>query len=266
MIINHNPDAMVAHRNLMYRQVRIAQSAQRISSGKRINTAADDPVGLIKSQRLEAQVRQLGVLTRARERQLDTLRTQEAELGARQNLLTRMRELAVQASGDTLSMDEKNAVAAEFSGLLEELLSELGSQTGMEVHVMQDGPLAGELLFKSGDRCYYGGQWQTADKLPQGEGEGSSGQTLSLMDEWLKTTSRQRGDMGARMSRLSEQIDRLMQSELDAMDAKSRIEDADLAQEMIEYTKSNIIAQAATYTLAQANARPKAVLALLGAG
>ncbi len=273
MRINNNISAMFAYRQYNMWNARMSKAAMRLSSGQRINSAADDPAGLAISEKMRAQIRGLNMAVRNCEDAISVTQTAEGAMGEAHAILQRMRELAVQSASDTNDdSTDRAALDAEYQQLLEEL-NDIAEQTnyngrpllngtaeGANGLVIQTGPNSGDTLLLS-----IGGV--SPDQLGIG-GTGiaardDASNVLDSLDDAIKMVSTRRAGLGAMSSRLDHKINNLNTQAENLAAAESRIRDADMAAEMMEYTKASIMVQAATAMLAQANNAPKNVLTLL---
>lgn len=273
MRINNNISAMFAYRQYNMWNARMSKAAMRLSSGQRINSAADDPAGLAISEKMRAQIRGLNMAVRNCEDAISVTQTAEGAMGEAHAILQRMRELAVQSASDTNDDSTDRAVLdAEYQQLLEEL-NDIAEQTnyngrpllngtaeGVNGLVIQTGPNSGDTLLLSiggvsPDHLGIGGTGIAA--------RDDASNVLDSLDDAIKMVSTRRAGLGAMSSRLDHKINNLNTQAENLAAAESRIRDADMAAEMMEYTKASIMVQAATAMLAQANNAPKNVLTLL---
>lgn len=185
-----------------------------------------------------------------------------------------MRELALRGSSDTIGEQERDIIFTEFNQLLEEYVGQLEQRSGMTISSLQFEDGSSTLLFQKGERVFHEGAWISADELLEqtgiqieaetpGDGRAKASSLVGLVDAWLASAGGMRAGLSAAASRLVSQIERLEQTELDAMQALSRIEDVDFAEEMVTLAKETILAQANLAVIAQANALPERVLTLL---
>ncbi len=273
MIINTNTSAMFAYRQYNIWNARMAKAVQRLSSGLRINSAADDPAGLAISEKMRAQIRGLNMAARNCEDAISVTQTAEGAMGETHAILQRMRELAVQAASDTNDdAVDRAALNAEYQQLLEEL-GDIAKQTNYNGRPLLDGSADGANGFiiqtgaNQGDNLRISIGSVTPDQLGvSGTGIASrdaASDVLETLDGAIKTVSLHRANLGAISNRLEHKINNLNSQAENLAAAESRIRDADMAAEMMEYTKAQIQVQVATAILAQANNQPKNVLTLL---
>jgi flagellin len=271
--IGTNISAMFAYRQYNQWNKRMAQAAMRLSSGLRINSAADDPAGLAISEKMRAQIRGLAVASRNCEDAISVVQIAEGAMSETHSILQRMRELAMQAASDTNDDSiDRAALDAEYQQLLQEL-GDISGQTQFNGRPLLDGSAEGSngLIIQtgpnSGDTLKISIGRVTPDQLGiSGTGiatrDAASG-VLDQLDGAIKTVSTHRANLGAIQNRLEHKINNLDTQAENLSAAESRIRDADMALEMMEYTKASIMAQAAAAMMAQANNAPKTVLTLL---
>ncbi|MEC1373246.1 flagellin [Heyndrickxia oleronia] len=282
MIINHNIAAMNAYR--MYNRAITAQSRamERLSSGLRINRAADDPAGLAISEKMRAQIRGLNQASRNAQDAISLIQTGEGALNETHAILQRMRELSVQAANDTLSDADRNAIQEEIDQLTEEI-TRIGNDTEFNTmklldgskssYTIQIGANAGQTMVieisdmraeelgltdSGNDEKGY-----TAKGTLDMSSHESASSAIDKIDQAMKTVSSQRSKLGAYSNRLEHTINNLENTAENLTAAESRIRDADLAKEMMEYTKQSILAQVAMVMIAQANQQQSMILQLL---
>lgn len=268
--INSNLEALNAHRHLSIISSQLAKSMERLSSGLRINRASDDAAGLAISEKILAQVNGLNQAVRNAQDAISLVQTGEGALQETHSILQRMRELAVQAANDTLTGEDRQAIQAELDQLLQEI-DRIASNTQFNTTRLLDGS-AGTLYFQVGANAGQGIELaiSAAHTAALGINTGISVDTaaaasvaISLLDEAIKRVSNSRAMLGAMQNRLEHTIANLQVASENLQAANSRIRDVDMAAEMMNYTKLQILQQAGTAMLAQANLAPQAVLKLL---
>lgn len=278
MRINHNVIAMTAYRNLTVNYHKMMLAMERLSSGMRINRAADDPAGLAISEKMRAQIRGLEM---AEKNALDTIsliQTAEGALHESQNIVQRIRELAVRAANDTLTLEERQAIQMEINELLDEL-DAIAGRTQFNTEPLLDGNFSNknfQIGANSGQNISI--SIEAMDSVALGlsslraDPDGSTGGVLTqqgandaieLLDKANKKISTQRAKLGAKQNRLEHTINNLAVTRENLTAAESRIRDADIAKEMMNYTKYYILTQAAQAILAQANQIHQGLLQLL---
>ncbi|MDQ0206938.1 flagellin N-terminal helical domain-containing protein [Alkalicoccobacillus murimartini] len=275
MIINHNLSAMNAHRQLGANQAAGAKAQEKLSSGLRINRAGDDAAGLAISEKMRAQVRGLDQASRNAQDGISLIQTAEGALNETHSILQRMRELAVQASNDTNQNDvDRAAIQEELTALTEEI-DRIADTTAFNDRKLIDGTLSGDtnaIKFHIGANS--GQSISVSINSMKSEALGLSGVSLatqsgaeaaiSTINDAINSVSTQRSALGAVQNRLEHTISNLDNSAENLQAAESRIRDVDMAKEVMEFTKNNILSQASQAMLAQANQAPQSVLQLLG--
>jgi len=282
VIINHNIMAMTAYRNMQTNYAMMNKALQRVSSGLRINSAADDAAGLAISEKMRAQIRGLEI---AEKNALDTislLQTAEGAMNESHSILHRVRELAVQASNDTyMSETDRQAMQLEVNELLEEL-NAISGRTEFNTQKLLDGSFTDKKAHigaNSGQNMSISiGEISTGslglddlmvdeadfDNLVGGiltqEGADS---WIGKLDDAINKVSMERARVGAKQNRLEHTVNNLSVTRVNLTDAESRIRDADIAKEMMNFVKYQILAQASMAMLAQAQQIPQGVLQLL---
>lgn len=276
MRINTNIAAMNTYSRLTAANTAKTNSLAKLSSGSRINKAGDDAAGLAISEKMKSQI---GGLTQAKRNAQDGIslvQTAEGALNESHSILERMRDLAVQGANDTLTSDDRGSINKELTALHEELtriastteyntknlLNKANNAFTFQIGANENqtltvtiGVMDGTTLLKS-----------NADKFiidSKASNVRKDGGMISVIDKAISTVSDQRAALGAVQNRLEHTINNLTATNENLSDANSRIRDVDMAEEMMTFTKSNILSQAATSMLAQANAMPNSVLNLL---
>jgi flagellin len=272
--IQNNIEAFNAHRNLTSTADKAAQSMEKLSSGYRINRAADDAAGLAISEKMRSQIGGLAQAQRNAQDGVSLVQTAEGSLNEVHSMLQRMRDLKVQYANGTLSADDKNAIVAEGKQLAQEI-GNIQSTTKFNGISLLNG--SGSISFQVGANSGETIAVATSDLLgSSGVGtniaalSGASASTstwdsvaLSDIDTAITNVSTIRGDFGAVQNRLDHRLNNLATYQENLTASESRIRDVDMASEMTEYTKLNILQQAGTSMLAQANQAPQNVLSLL---
>jgi flagellin len=282
MIINHNISAMFANRMLGIQDQRVGENIEKLSSGYRINKSADDASGLAVSEKLRGQIRGLNQAERNLQNGVSFVQTTEAYLQETQNILHRLRELSVQAANGVYTDDDRMQIQVEVSQLVDEI-NRIASHAQFNGMNMLTGAFAQEsdrvMQFQIGanmdqnERVFIG--TMTAQALgilgTQGSAETTSistpelaNRTIGVLDAALKTVSKQRADLGAYQNRFELAAVGVSTAAENLQAAESRIRDVDMASEMVDYVKNQILVQSSTAMLAQANTQPQSVLQLLG--
>jgi len=266
--IQTNVEAFDAHRNLVNTEDKLSQSMQRLSSGFRINKAADDAAGLAISEKLQAQISGLDQAQRNGQDAVSLVQTGEGALAEVQSMLQRVRDLAVEYNNGTLSSTDKQAILAEVAQLCAEI-SDIGAQTafngiqllsGGNTITFQVGAMDGQVIAVSGIDLFGSGASYEVDSSIFAFG---SSVTLASIDTAIANVSGARSNFGSVQNRLEHTLNNLATYEENLQASESHIKDVDMASEMVDFTKLQILQQAGTAMLAQANAAPQSVLSLL---
>lgn len=279
MMINHNIMAMNAYRNLAVNYNMMARSMERLSSGLRINRAADDPAGLAISEKMRAQIRGLEMAEKNALDGISLLQTAEGALNETHAILQRIRELAVQAANDTyMTEGDRQAMQMEVNELLDELDAIAGrtefngqklldgSFTDKKFHIGANAGQNMSVSIAAMNTSTLGLDVLRADENGTTGGileQETANDAISLLDEAINRVSSQRSKIGAQQNRLEHTINNLSVTRENLIAAESRIRDVDFAKEMMNYTKYYILTQAAQAILAQAQQIPQGVLQLL---
>ncbi len=273
--INTNVTSLAAQRTLSANNTEQANSLGKLSSGTRIVRAADDAAGLAISEKLKAQIRGVNQAERNANDGISLIQTAEGGLNEVSNILVRLRELSVQSASDTVGDDERKFTDLEFQNLKQEI-ERISSSTEFNGKKLLNG--AGDKFdFQVGinnddfqDRIKYDAARTNAgmsalgiQELTVGSKDGSQA-SLATIDTALQNVSGQRAELGAIQNRLSSTINNLQISSENLSAANSRIRDTDFAMESAKNTKMNILTNAGTSVLSQANAQGQAALKLLG--
>ncbi|QKE85843.1 flagellin FliC [Arthrobacter sp. NEB 688] len=273
MQVNTNVAALNAYRHLNSTQSSMNTSLERLSSGLRINRAADDAAGLAISEKLRAQTNGLSQATSNAQDAISLVQTAEGALNETHSILQRMRQLAVQSGNDTNTADDRTAIQSEVTALNDEL-DRIASTTQFNGQNLLDGTggTAGTFTFQIGansgqtvDVAFAQADTTTlgTDALDVSTSAGAA-TALTAIDAAIKTVSGNRADLGAVQNRLQHTINSLSVASENAAAAESRIRDTDMAKEMSSFSRSQILSQAGVSMLAQANSAPQSVLKLLG--
>jgi flagellin len=265
--IQNNVEAFQAHRRLLDSSNKMAKSMERLSSGFRINRGGDDAAGLGISERMRAQARGLGQAQRNIQDGISMMQTAEGNLNEVHSMLQRVRELAVQYKNGSLSASDRTAIQSEVNQLASEI-ERIGGQS--EFNSIKLLNSASTVTFQVGandsDQIGVG-----LIQLTGTNGVGTSFFTLSTtgtsdlqeIDTAINNVSAFRATLGAVQNRLENSLNSAGAYQENLVAAESRIRDVDMAQEMVNYTKYSILAQAGQSMLAQANQSPQSVLQLL---
>ena len=292
MIINHNIAALNTHRQLSGNNNAVQGSLEKLSSGLQINKAGDDAAGLAISEKMRGQIRGLEMATKNSQDAISLIQTAEGALNETHDILQRMRELTVQAGNvGTQEGEDLEAIQAELNSLIEEIGGVTDGSKGISDRTqfngknLLDGSFANtDITFQIGANAgqqlsiKIGDMSAAALKVDDLSVVGTVDDTdpdnvtttpfdfdaeIKKIDDAINSVSTQRSSLGAVQNRLEHTINNLGASSENLTAAESRIRDTDMAKEMMEFTKNNILTQAAQSMLAQANQQPQGVLQLL---
>ncbi len=272
LVIQTNVGSLQAQKNLASTQLLLSTSFNRLSSGFRINSAKDDAAGLAISESLKSQVRSLTVAERNAGDAVSMSQTAEGALGEITGILSRLRELATQGSNGALQSSDRSFIQTEFSNLQSEMQRIMTSTKFNGKQLIQSSPT--EVGFQVGitnateDRITvtFGGVdlatlCSTATKV---SGSATNARScLDTIDEGLSRVSNARARFGAYMNRLETTVSNIQTVRLNLSSANSRIRDVDVAQESADQSRNQVLLQAGTSVLAQANQSPQQALSLL---
>ncbi len=285
MVINHNLSAMFANRQLGQTGGKLQGSIEKLSSGYRINRAGDDPAGLAVSEKMRSQIRGLNQAERNIQNGVAFIQASEGYLQETQDILHRIRELAVQSANGIYSSEDRMQIQVEVSQLVDEV-NRIASHAQFNGMNMLTGRFAWDaedtganiMQFQVGanmdqsERVYIGTMTAAALGLQGAQGEQgqvsistveTSNQTIGTVDAALRTVSKQRADLGAYQNRFEMASEGVAIAAENLQAAESRIRDADMASQMVDFVKNQILLQSGTAMLAQANTTPQSVLQLL---
>ena len=284
MIINHNLSAIFANRILKFQNWNINKDIEKLSSGMRINRAGDDASGLAVSEKMRSQIRGMRRAERNAEDGISFIQTTEGYLQEIQDILQRIRELAVQSSNGIYTDEDRMQIQVEVSQLVDEIdrvashaqFNGMNMLTGRFARPLGENTPTASMWFHMGanmdQREQVFIQTMTARGLRmRAISTGStvsistpekSNRTIGSVDMALMQVSKQRADLGAYQTRLEYAAKGLMSGYENLQASESRIRDADIAEQMVEFTKNQILVQSGTAMLAQANLMPQSVLQL----
>ncbi len=288
MRINNNIMAINTHRQLGINTAAGAKSLEKLSSGYRINRAGDDAAGLSISEKMRGQIRGLKMASKNAQDGISLIQTAEGALNETHSILQRMRELVVQAGNlGTNEGEDLKAIQDEINQLVDEI-DGISNRTAFNGKTLLDGTYSSNaLVFQIGANAGQSVSLNIDSMAATSLGDGASmisdielvtvdtagditieyttvDSILGIVDGAIEMVSEQRSALGAMQNRLEHTIANLDNAAENLQAAESRIRDVDMAQEMMEFTKNNILQQAATAMLAQANMLPQTVLQLLG--
>ena len=274
MRINHNIAAMNTYRQLTSNTTATSKSLEKLSSGLKINRAGDDAAGLAISEKMRGQIRGLDTASKNALDGISLIQTAEGALNETHSILQRMRELTVQAANDTNQTTDRGQLQLEIGQLVQEI-NRISTTTQFNGKTLLTGSYATSgagLNFQIGANSsqsielLIGSMGATALNVSGIDLSGTFSAItvqISTIDTAINTVSTQRARLGAVQNRLEHTINNLGTSSENLSAAESRIRDVDMAKEMMEFTKNNILSQAAQSMLAQANQQPQGVLQLL---
>ncbi|MCA9550455.1 MAG: flagellin FliC [Myxococcales bacterium] len=278
LVINTNVASLGAQRTLNQTTQALQRNIEKLSSGYRVNRAADDAAGLGISENLRASIKSLAQASRNANDGISMLQVAEAAMNEQAGILTRLRELAVQSSNGVLGTTERSYIDTEAQALVQEVdriasVTEFNGvfmiATGATPIDMQVGLNQGDIItvnFTASDAATLGtGAGGAAlSTLDLGTSQASAQAGLSVIDQAITDLSTARSTLGATQNRLEVTISNLDSARENLAAANSRIRDVDVAEETASMTRNQILSQAGTAVLAQANQIPQAALSLLG--
>jgi flagellin len=268
MRINHNIAALNTYRQLTAGTSAAAKNMEKLSSGLRINRAGDDAAGLAISEKMRGQIRGLDMAAKNSQDAISLIQTAEGALNETHAILQRMRELAVQGGNDTNTTADRNNIQDELNQLLSEI-DRISNTTQFNTKNLLDGSFTGTFQVGANDGQIITlsvNSMSTGALAVAGISVGSNAlasQAIASIDNAISKVSQERSKLGAYQNRLEHTINNLSTSSENLTAAESRIRDVDMAKEMMEFTKNNILTQASQAMLAQANQQPQGVLQLL---
>jgi flagellin len=270
MVVQHNMTAANANRQLGVTTSAQAKATEKLSSGYKINRAADDAAGLTISEKMRSQIRGLTQASKNAQDGISAVQTAEGALGEVEDMLQRMNELAVKAKNDTNTSEDRLAIQSEINALTSEI-DRVADSTEFNTQNLLKGSFKGKNL-------QVGSHSENTIKISidamSASGIGvkgisvttasKAGSAIGTISSAIKKVSEQRSNLGAVQNRLEHTIKNLDNVVENTTSAESAIRDTDMASQMVEYSKNNILAQAGQSMLAQANQSNQGVLSLLG--
>ncbi|WP_447957138.1 flagellin N-terminal helical domain-containing protein [Vreelandella sp. EE7] len=284
-VINTNITSMIGQNNLNKSQGMLAQAQERLSSGLRINSAKDDAAGQAIANKMTAQIKGMDQASRNASDGISLVQTMEGGLDQINDNLQRIRELAVQGANDTNTADDRAAIATEINERIAEIdrvagsnnfngtsLLASGASTALNIQVGSNTTGNDTIVVNTFDATSSALNVSgSAATIVAASASGGAGATnanfqslINDVDTALESLDTQRATLGATLNRFDSVIDNLATTTTNLSEARSRIEDADYAVEVSNMTRANILQQAGTSMLAQANQTPQSVLSLLG--
>jgi flagellin len=273
-VINTNVKSMIAQNAMTVNNRALSKSMEQLSTGKRINAAADDAAGLSIANRMTAQIKALDQSVRNANDGISMMQTAEGATKEITNMLQRMRELSVQAANDSYSASDRTAIAGEVTQLTSEITRIADNTQWNGMSILSGGTAYATMTFQVGTEGDASSAitvgFSDMDATALGVGTTLSFTTsvqaqgsIELLDTAINTVDTFRSGLGARINRLTSAADNLANVALNTSASRSQIEDTDYAKATTELAKSQIIQQAASAMLAQANQAPQSVLSLL---
>jgi flagellin len=279
MIINHNLSAVFAHRQLKFNYGSIDKNVEKLSSGMRINRGGDDPAGLAVSEKMRTQIRGLRQAARNIEDATSFIQTTEGYLQESQDVIQRIRELAIQSSNGIYTPEDRMQIQVEVSSLLNEVdrvattaqFNGMNMLTGAFADPAAGGTPTGSMWFHLGPNANQRVVAYVGTMTGQGLGIAdvsistpeAANASIAKLDNALTRVSKQRADLGAYQSRMEKAVAGVMSAYENTMASESRIRDTDMAEEMVDYVKNQILVRTGVAMLAQANMKSNSVLDLL---
>jgi flagellin len=289
MVINHNLPAIFANRQLKFTGWDVQKDIEKLSSGMRINRAGDDASGLAVSEKMRSQIRGMRRAELNVEDGISFIQTTEGYLQETQDILQRLRELAIQASNGLYSDEDRVMIQVEVSQLIDEIdrIASHAQFNGMNILTGRFARVTGENTVTASMWIHLGANMDQRERLyvatmtSQGLGlknpvdpahaatfisistPAKANRAIGAIDQALMKVSKQRADLGAYQNRLEYAAKGLMTGYENLQAAESRIRDTDMAEQMVSFVKNQILMQSGTAMLAQANTTPQSVLQLL---
>jgi flagellin len=285
MIINHNLSAMFADRSLKVTQLSLTKNMEKLSSGLRINRAGDDASGLAVSEKMRSQIRGLNQASANAENGISFIQVSEGYLQESQDIIQRMRELAVQAANGIYSDEDRMQIQVEISQLVDEVdrIASHAQFNGMNMLTGRFARQTGENLVTASMWFHIGANMDQREQVFIGtmtskglgirnvgddtfislETPDDANRAIGTLDVSLKIINKQRADLGAYQNRLEHAVRGLDIGAENLQASESRIRDTNMANQMVTYMRDQILSQSGTAMLAQANQRTTSVLQLL---
>jgi flagellin len=269
MVVQHNLSAMNTNRQMGIVTDSLQKSTEKLSSGYKINRAADDAAGLSISEKMRAQIRGLDKASDNAQDGISLIQVAEGALNETHSILQRMNELATQAANDTNTSTDRTAIKAEIDQLTSEI-NRIQSTTQFNTQNLLDGKFTSKNLqvgSLKGQVIQISISNMNASTLGVSgltvSANSTAGTSMSKIQAAIDKVSKQRSNLGALQNRLEHTINNLDTTSENTSAAESRIRDTDMADEMVQYSKNNILSQAGNSMLAQANQQTQGVLSLL---
>ena len=285
MVINHNMSAMFSNRQLGVTQLSLTKDMEKLSSGEKINRAGDDASGLAVSEKMRSQIRGLNQASTNAKNGISFIQTTEGYLQETTDIVQRIRELAVQSSNGIYTDEDRMQIQVEVSSLIAEvdriascaqfngmnmLTGRFARPTGennvtasMWLHVGANMDQRTQVFIGTMSASALGLRSVGTEEIMSLESPDEANRAIGTLDEALKRINKQRADLGAYQNRLEKTVTGLDIGAENLQASESRIRDTDMAKEMVDFTKNQVLTQAGTAMLAQANQSSQSVLSLL---
>jgi len=270
MIINHNIPAIDTNRNLGINNLNVNKSLEKLSSGLRINRAGDDAAGLAISEKMRGQVRGLDMAAKNGQDGISLIQTAEGAMQTLENVLQRIRELAVQSASDTNTTADRSQIQHEVEALIDEI-DRIAETSEFNTMTLLDGSFDGKFIHIGANTDQFltvtiaalTAADLSVDNVDLGIDAATSNGWIATVNDAIEQVSTARAQLGAIQNRLEYSIENLEISSVNISASESRIRDVSMSKEMMSFAKNNILIQSATAMLAQANQLPQSVLYLL---
>ena len=285
MVINHNMSAMYSNRQLGVTNLGLTKDMEKLSSGEKINRAGDDASGLAVSEKMRSQIRGLNQASNNAQNGISFIQVAEGYLQETTDIMQRIRELAVQSSNGIYSDEDRMQIQVEVSQLVAEVdriastaqFNGMNMLTGRYARSTGENTVTGSMWFHIGAntdqrmQIFIGTMTSQAlgireigtENVMSIEAPDLANRAIGTIDEALKKINKQRADLGGYQNRMEYAVKGLNVSAENLQASESRIRDTDMASQMVEFTKNQVLAQAGTAMLAQANSQAQNVLSLL---
>ncbi|MBQ9539673.1 MAG: flagellin [Treponema sp.] len=285
MVINHNMSAMFANRSLGISNGHLQKDMEKLSSGEKINRAGDDASGLAVSEKMRAQIRGLNQASKNAANGISFIQTTEGYLNETTDIIQRLRELAITSSNGIYTDEDRTYIQVEVSSLIAEVdriascaqFNGLNMLTGRYARPTGENTPTASMWLHIGanmdqrTQVYIGTMTAAAlgirnvgtEEIMTLQTPDDANRAIGTLDESLKKINKQRADLGAYQNRLEKTVEGLDVAAENTQASESRIRDTDMAYQMVEFTKNQILTQSGTAMLSQANAQSQTVLSLL---
>jgi flagellin len=285
MVINHNMSAMFAQRSEGLTEVSTQKNMEKLSSGMRINRAGDDASGLAVSEKMRSQIRGLNKASENAKNGISFIQTTEGYLQETEDIVQRIRELAIQSSNGIYTDEDRIMIQVEVSSLIAEidrvashaqfngmnmLTGRFARPTGennvtasMWLHIGANMDQRTQVFIGTMSAAALGLRNVGTEEILSLAAPDDANRAIGTLDEAIKKINKQRADLGAYQNRLEKTVEGLDIGAENLQASESRIRDSDMAKEMVEFTKNQVLQQAGTAMIAQANQQSQSVLSLL---